>query len=97
MAMFLAGLEKFKRWGPPSVKSNPFTLEEVEFAKTMNSFEGDAVYEELVQVEKADQYLMEVWDEEDEILILEPAKSSFLCVIASAFAHPSTRILSTYL
>ena len=65
MAMFLAGLEKFKRWGPPSVKSNPITLEEVEFAKTMNSFEGDAVYEELLQVEIADQYLMEVWDEED--------------------------------
>ena len=65
MAMFLAGLEQFKKWGPPSVKTNPITLEEIEFAKTMNSVEGDAIFEELMQVERAEDYLNEVWDDEE--------------------------------
>ena len=65
MAMFLAGLEKFKKWGPPSVKTNPITLYEIEFAKTMNSVEGDAIFEELMQVERAEDYLNEVWDDEE--------------------------------
>ena len=47
MSMFLAGIQQFKRWGPPSIKSNPVTLEETEFAKIMNSTEEDSISEEL--------------------------------------------------
>ena len=65
MALFLAGLEKFKRWGPPSIQANPITLEEIEFAKSMNSVEGDLIMEELLQVERAEEYLEEVWEDKE--------------------------------
>ena len=64
LALFLAGLEKFTKWGPPSIKANPFTLEEVELAKTLNSFDGDQMSEELMQVERAEEYLEAVWNDE---------------------------------
>ena len=65
MAMFLAGLEKFKRWGPPSIQVNPLTDEEVEYAKTMNCLEGDDVLSELMQVEQAEEFLEKVIEEKD--------------------------------
>ena len=76
MALFLAGLEKFKRWGPPSVPANPITIEEIEYAKSMNSLEGDPILEELLQVERAEEYLEEVWDDECKPEILKNAANA---------------------
>ena len=65
MAIFLAGLEKFKKWGPPSVQTNPFTLEELEFAKTMNALDGDDLYEDLMHVDIAEDYINKVFNDEE--------------------------------
>ena len=65
MAHFLAGLEKFKRWGPPSIENNPVSIEEDHLAKMLNIAEGDAVYEDLARVEKAEEYLEGLIDAQD--------------------------------
>ena len=105
MALFLAGLEKFKRWGPPSIQANPITLEEMEFAKSMNSCEDDPILEELMQVERAEEYLEEVWDDEDtrpEIKELGRAgiddnKSVFISVCACRSICPALNLKPVYL
>ena len=62
MAHFLAGLEKFKKWGPPSIQCNPATAEEMHLAKMLNMVEGDPVFEELVQAEQANEYIEDLID-----------------------------------
>jgi hypothetical protein len=60
MIHFLDGLEKFKKWGPPSIRQNPHICEDLDMAKMMNSSEGDSVYEELAAVEYAEEYIEEL-------------------------------------
>ena len=55
---------KFELFRSP-VHVNPFTVEELEYAKAMNCLEGDDILAELEQVEKAEEYLEEVCDEKD--------------------------------
>ena len=65
MAHFLAGLEKFKKWGPPSIETNPVSLEELQYAKLMNSFEDESGLEELVRMEKSEEYLEDLLGDDD--------------------------------
>ena len=60
MIHFIDGLEKFKKWGPPSVRDNPLICEELDMAKMMNSAEGDSVYEEVAAVEYAEEFIEEL-------------------------------------
>ena len=57
---FLNGLEKFKKWGPPSITDNPQSMEENYLAKMMNSAEGEPVYKELADMEDAEEYIEEL-------------------------------------
>ena len=66
MAHFLAGLEQFKRWGPPSIKKNPMSLEEERYAIAMNAAEGDSIFEELILIEEAKDYIEELLEAEEE-------------------------------
>ena len=50
---FVNGLEKFKKWGPPSIFQNPLTYEENSFAPLMNSVEGDKIFKDLCEAENA--------------------------------------------
>ena len=54
---FLNGLEKFKKWGPPTITDNPYSCEENFLAKMLNSAEGEAVYEDLGDLESAEEYI----------------------------------------
>ena len=65
LALFLDGLEKFKKWGPPSLKTSPMCVEEIEFAKSMNSYDSGHVYEDIIQVEKAEEFLDDAWNDEE--------------------------------
>ena len=60
MAHFFDGLKKFKKWGPPSIKSNPMSAEEVEFAKAMNTCEDRSGLEDLLLLENAEEYMEEL-------------------------------------
>ena len=66
MAHFLAGLEQFKRWGPPSITKNPMSLEEERYAISMNVAEGDSIFEELNLIEEAEDYIEEILEAEEE-------------------------------
>ena len=65
LALFLDGLEKFKKWGPPSLKTSPMSLEEIEFAQSMNSCDNGHVFKDIIQVEKAAEFLHEAWNDEE--------------------------------
>ena len=65
MAHFLAGLQQYKKWGPPSIKVNPFSHEEEMYAKLMNASNGDTWTEELMEVERAEECLEELLDVDD--------------------------------
>ena len=69
MAHFLAGLEKFKKWAPPSIGHIPSTVDENHIAKMMNNAEGDSIFQELEREELAEEYIAELIEAED----VEPA------------------------
>ena len=62
MAHFLAGLQKFEEWGPPSIGHISMSDEENHVAKMMNMTEGDPIFEELAQDEQAEEYIEELFD-----------------------------------
>ena len=61
MAHFLAGLQKFEEWGPPSIGHIAMSVEENHVAKMMNMTEGDPIFEELAQDEQAEEYIEELF------------------------------------
>ena len=90
MAHFLAGLQQFKKWGPPSIKVNPFTYEEESYAKIMNASNGDTTSEELIEVEQAEEYLEDLLDDDE----ISPDSLKVKELISSAIGDSKSAMIS---
>ena len=82
IAQFVEGLEMYRagNWTPPKLPRNPATIDEIQFAKTMNAFCGDKVFGSLLELEEETADTLEEYEEVLDLaeLVVEEQNSDLL-------------------
>ena len=70
VAQFVQGLENYRsgNWMPPKIPINPVCAEEIMYAETMNTYEGDYIMKEAFQVEQDRSKFLEPYEDILEIV-----------------------------